>query len=167
MESEKHKLLKEYAKIMLKKKFGAELENIYEEFAIGKIKFDVCAFPSVENINSLRIGVECGNKKGNIESNAMHFKESLKFVDFIIWIPYRIFRAPYSDLIRSELDDVYFYPLALPLFENKFANVANSTEKTIICSLLISIRGRYPSFERKYCKPSGTSWWKLYKKSNP
>lgn len=146
-ESERHKLLKEYAKLLLSKSFGVPKEHIYEEFTIGSTKFDVIAYPPVELKNVKIIGVECGNKKSNIPDNYNHFRNALKFVDLIFWIPYSIYYAPYIDLIHSRIKDIVFIQMSFDISDKNFSEISNTAIKDKMYALFISKKGRFPKIE--------------------
>ena len=64
-ESEKHKLIKEYGKLLLNDEFQIPKEYIYEEFTIGSIKYDLLVYPPLD-IKDIKIfGIECGTKKSS------------------------------------------------------------------------------------------------------
>jgi hypothetical protein len=122
--------------------------NMSEEFTIGSIKFDVIAYPPIELTNVKIIGVECSNKKSNILKNYSHFRNALKFVDLIIWIPYTIFLAPYSDLIHSKIKDVIFIQGSFDILDKKFSNVSNLNNEDKMYALYITKKGRFPFIEK-------------------
>lgn len=143
-ESEDHRLLKEFAVSLLNKSFKIPKEHIYQEFSVGNIKFDVIAYPPVELKSKNIIGVECGNKKGNVKANYEHFRRALNFIDLIIWIPYSIFYAPYADLVHCKIKDIVFIQHAFKISENRFCKVFNCHDDNLMYALFISKRGRFP-----------------------
>ena len=143
-ESKQHKLLKEYGSLLLSKEFNVPKEHIYTEFSVGSIRFDVIAYPPVELNGEMIIGIECGNKKSNVFDNYKHFEKALKFVDLIIWLPYTIYRAPYSDLINSKIKEILFIQMSLDILDDDFLEVSNVYKENTMYALYITKEGRFP-----------------------
>lgn len=146
-ESERHKLLKEYGKLFLQHHFGVPKEHIHEEFSVGSTKFDVIAYPPVEMKGTWTIGMECGQKKSNVKENYEHFSRALNFVDIIFWIPYTIYRAPYADMIRCKIGDVFFQQFAYDILDERFVVAKNTVHKDKMYFLFITKQGRFPEIE--------------------
>lgn len=148
-ESDKHKLLKEYGKLLLNKELQVPNDHIYEEFSIGSAKFDVIAYPPVDMIDLKIIGIECGSKKSNKKKIYAHFKKCLKFVDFIIWIPYDALIAPFIDLINTKINELLFLACSFKINDLKYFEIANYVYKDKIGALFITMEDRYPYLENE------------------
>jgi hypothetical protein len=146
-ESERHKLLKEYGKVLLQKYFGVPEEHIYEEFTIGFTKFDIAAYPPLEMKDAWTIGIECGQKKSNVRENYEHFTRALKFADIILWIPYTIYRAPYADMIHCKIDNMISIQFAYDIIDSKFVAARNTVHNDKMYFLLITQEGRFSEIE--------------------
>ncbi len=155
-ESKSHRLLKEYAKLLLSKVFHFPNKYIYEEFAIGSVRYDVIAYPPVEFRNESNIiGVECGNIKNNVLANYTHFKKALEFVNVIIWIPYDIRIAPCVDLVSSRIKDIIFSaPRPFEIFNKKYAGGQKSCTADEMIVLFITKKERFPFLD----KDISTKW---------
>lgn len=142
-ESEKHKLIKEYGKMLLNDEFQIPKEYIYEEFTIGSIKYDLLVYPPLD-IKDIKIfGIECGTKKSSKKKNYIHFKECLKHVDFVIWIPYDAFLAPFIDLLNAKIKNLLFIPCSFEFKHEKFRELLNYASEEKIAALLITSKERY------------------------
>ena len=122
-------------------------EYIHEEFQIGSIRFDVIAIPPVDLKGPKTIGIEWGNKGDSWEKSHDHFKSALNFVDFIVWIPYNIYKAPYSDLINARVEDIDYLPGSANLMDQKYSDIQNSALENRIAFLVITKVGRFPETE--------------------
>lgn len=157
VESEHHKQLKNYAKLLLSKKFHIPREFIFEEFPLGNIRPDIIAYPPVGLkyfINGKLpaiIGVECGNIKSNIEANYIHFKEMLELMDLVIWIPYKLLSDNPFYLTYTRINEIICFIRSFEIFDEKFSKFSNFTDNEI-CGIIITVKGRFPIID-KYFRP--------------
>ncbi len=99
-------------------------------------------------MNDLRIiGIECGTKKSNKKEIYIHFKKCLKFVDYIIWIPYDALLAPFIDLINAKINELLFLPCSFKINNPKYFEIANYVYENKVGALLITMEDRYPYLE--------------------
>lgn len=145
-------LLKEYGKQLLARRFGVPERFIHEEFPLGAAKFDVIAYPSIGFKRGKKIAVECGRTKSSIEKCYHHFSDALEFVDFIIWIPYDTFLAPFIDLFHSALNDLVFIPAYFESPGREFLQAQDSPMKDTIVALFMSKKGRFQQVDEILAK---------------
>lgn len=147
-ESDKHRLLKEFAAKKLNDLLGVPERFIHEEFAFGEFRFDVAAVPPPEVNGPMTIAVECGRKKGTALKNKAHFEDALKYVDTIFWIPYSIYDAAYFDLFQPIYETISTPPINFPIHDKKYSSLSNIvTEDDVVSGMMVVRRGRFPEFD--------------------
>ena len=157
VESEKHKLLKEFAKYLLAHYYRVPEEYIFEEFPIGNKRVDVIAYPTIDlgqqtGTHYSVIGIECGNVKSNVKANYLRFKELLHFMDFVLWIPYSLVNGLGHNLVSSSVNEVIFATSGLECPEEKYRELINSIKNEIAFYIVTKV-GRHPQIE-KYFPPA-------------